>query len=557
MKENAVYYARVSTDKSDQEQSFEAQQQYFKSMGITKGFTDKGLTGTSINREGFVNMLFEAGLDVVKIRSGSSYKYATRISDREPKFNMIYTKSISRFSRDIATAIQVVRELRQKGIGVYFLDINQSSLDPTTDLLLSIMFSISTEESRTMSGRIKFGNKQSAINGNIRSIKLYGYTYNKEEKSLQIVPNEAEVVKLMYQLRLEGKGSRQISNYLNDNGYRTRSNTKWLPNVVNRLLQNKTYCGYSVRNKFDCDMMFGSNSHKVRNKSEWIEVKTDKIPPIISEDIFEKVQQLITQSLSKDSRGKYVGKGELASKVICGKCGHAYYRCQDKKKNKKGEYLIVSYRCSNKKRNGKKACDSKNVSEKEIYDKLKARCSNYKEKAFAIVNYIDNKVVEVCKKLEQLKDKHYDEDIKSTHKAIEDCKIKLETVLDMFLEGKIIEEVYNKKRLDLENELQSLTEQLETYENPNDKLQEKINKAKEITTKARKIYDTIPDTINVHYFIENYLSEIVIAPVEEDPYNLSPNGYDIIVKHYLNDMATELRGMVKEYDTSNGIESFV
>ena len=545
MKENAVYYARVSTDKSDQEQSFEAQQQYFKSIGITKGFTDKGLTGTSINREGFVNMLFEAGLDVVKIRSGSSYKYATRISDREPKFNMIYTKSISRFSRDIATAIQVVRELRQKGIGVFFLDINKSSLDPTTDLLLSIMFSISTEESRTMSGRIKFGNKQSAINGNIRSIKLYGYTYNKEEKSLQIIPEEAEVVKLMYQLRLEGKGSRQISNYLNDNGYRTRSNTKWLPNVINRLLQNKTYCGYSVRNKFDCDMMFGSNSHKVRDKEEWIEVKTDKIPPIISEEDFEKVQQLITQSLSKDSRGVYVGKGELASKVICGKCGHTYYRCQDKKKNKNGEYLIVSYRCSNKKRNGKSACDSKNVPEEEIYNALKARSNNYKQRAEALVKYIDKLVITVCDELESLKNKSYDDIIVSTQKDIAECKSQLETILNMFLEGKIIEEVYNKKRLQLEQQLHRLTQQLETYENPNDKLQAKIDRAKEITTKARKIYEEIPDTIDVSYFIEHYLSNITIVPVEDEP-EIFPKGYDIVVNHYIKDMLIELKSMVED-----------
>lgn len=542
---DSVAYIRVSTNKEEQEQSYEAQQQYFKGIGINKLYCDQGFSGTTINRKGFSQMLYDCGLDIVKVKSGTSYKYTTRISNREPKFHMIYTKSISRFSRDISTAVSVVRELRSKGVGVFFLDINQSSLDATTDLLLSIMFSISTEESKTLSSRIKFGNQQSAINGNIRSNKLYGYLYNKETKSLEVVPKEAEVVKLMFKLRLEGKGSRQICNFLNENGYRTRSNTKWLPNVTNRLLQNKTYCGYSVRNKFDCDTLFGSNSHKVRDKEEWIEVKTDKIPPIISEKDFEKVQQLITQSLSKDSRGVYVGKGELASKVICGKCGHAYYRCQDKKKNKNGEYLLVTYRCSNKKRNGKSACDSKNVPEEEIYQALKARSNNYKQRAKALVDYIDKLVVTVCNELESLKNKSYDDIITSTQKDIADCKRQLETVLDMYLENKIIEEVYNKKRLQLEQQLHSLTQQLETYENPNDKLQAKIDRAKEITTKARKIYEEIPNTVDVSYFIEHYLSNITIVPVEDEP-ELFPKEYDIVVNHYIKDMLIELKSMVED-----------
>ena len=283
---DAVAYIRVSTNKEEQEQSYEAQQQYFKSIGINKLYCDQGLSGTTINRKGFSQMLYDCGLDIVKVKSGTSYKYTTRISNRQPKFHMIYTKSISRFSRDIATAVSVVRELRSKGVGVFFLDINQSSLDATTDLLLSIMFSISTEESKTMSSRIKFGNHQSALNGNIRSNKLYGYLYN-------------------------------------------------------------------------------------------------------------------------------------------------------------------------------------------------------------------------------------------------------------------IEEVYNKKRLQLEQQLHSLIQQLETYENPNDKLQAKIDRAKEITTKARKIYEEIPDTIDVSYFIEHYLTNITIVPVEDEP-ELFPKEYDIVVNHYIKDMLIELKSMVEE-----------
>lgn len=501
--ENKVYYVRVSTNTKGQEQSYEAQQQYFKSMGITKGYSDKGITGTTINREGFKAMLYDAGIDIIKIEN----KYVTSISDREPKFNMIYTKSISRFSRDITMAMQIVRELRQKGVGVYFLDINQSSLDPTTDTILSIMFSISTEESRAMSRNIKIGNQQSALQGNIRAINLYGYTYNKENKSLQIVPEEAEVVKLIYQLRLEGKGSRQICNYLNNNGYRTRSNTKWLPNVTNRLLQNKTYCGYSVRNKFDCDTIMGENSHKVKNKSEWIEVKTDKIPPIISEEDFEKVQDLITQSLSKDSRGKYVGKGELAGKIICGKCGHTYYRCQDKKKNKNGEYLLVTYRCSNKKRNGKSACDSKNVPEEEIYRNINERCVNFKKETEELLIIIKEEAEKIYNGLDN---NFHKKEILEIKDNIECVNGKLSILLDMVLNKEVNKEVYNSKRIKLEDKLEEYKNILKEYEN--EILIKENNKTniESIIDEAENILKNIPQQLDAQYFIENYLDKIYI-----------------------------------------------
>ena len=162
-----------------------------------------------------------------------------------------------------------------------------------------------------------------------------------------------------------------------------------------------------------------------------------------------------------------------------------------------------------------------------------------------MVKYIDKLVVTVCDELEGLKNKSYNDIIVSTQKDIGNCKSQLETILNMFLEGKIIEEVYNKKRLQLEQQLHSLTERLETYENPNDKLQAKIDRAKEITTKARKIYEEIPDTIDVSYFIEHYLSNITIVPVE-DEIELFPKGYDIVVNHYIKDMLIELKSMVED-----------
>ena len=137
-------YCRVSTDRDDQANSFESQQRYFREYidrqpdwELYQVYADEGITGTSTKkRTAFNQMIADARLG---------------------KFQLILTKEVSRFSRNILDTITYTRELKMLGVGVLFMNDGISTLEPDAELRLSIMGSIAQEESRKTSTRVKDG----------------------------------------------------------------------------------------------------------------------------------------------------------------------------------------------------------------------------------------------------------------------------------------------------------------------------------------------------------------------------------------------------------------
>ena len=155
-------YCRVSTDKDDQANSFEAQQRYFKEYierqpdwELYDVYADEGITGTSTKkRAAFHRMIHDAHMG---------------------RFRLILTKEVSRFSRNILDTIAYTRELRQLGVGVLFMNDGINTLDPDAELRLSIMGSIAQEESRKTSTRVKWGQTRQMERGVVFGTSLLGY----------------------------------------------------------------------------------------------------------------------------------------------------------------------------------------------------------------------------------------------------------------------------------------------------------------------------------------------------------------------------------------------
>ena len=508
--EDKVYYVRVSTQKDEQDGSYENQIEYFNSIGITKGYADKG-SGTSINRPNFQRMLKDAGLNITQVPSGGKYKYIIRQSNREPLFHHIYVKSISRFSRNNAEQQDIIRELKDKGVYIHFVDTNLSTEGYGGELLLALTGALAEDESKQLSTRIQFGNNITAQKGITRSIGLYGYQYIKEDKSLQIIPNEAEVIKLIFNLREQGLGSRRIANYLNNNRYTTRSGSKWLGNVIGRLLRNKTYCGYSVRNRYKCNSMYNNHSHKIKPQEEWIEIKSDKIQPIISEEQFSKVQQLIDGSRI-EGKGKYNGVSTLAGKIICDKCNSSYWR--NSRKNKNGEYYF--YNCSTRRKDSK-LCNNRNISEEYMLKKLHYIYENYtniySNFGRAIDRAIDNKLNILHQSLKNENSDH----IRACKEELDALKIKEDKILDLYLEGVISKDKYKERIDNLANIRNTVEAKLKILTMG----EQQFNELKNETAKIRRVYKSIGDILNVNKsnsfneFIEQHLDKIIIADTRE------------------------------------------
>ena len=195
-------YCRVSTDQEDQANSFVSQQLYFRQYvqrqpdwELYEIYADEGITGTSTKkRAAFNRMIHDAYMG---------------------KFQLIITKEVSRFSRNILDTISFTRELKEIGVGVLFMNDGIHTLDPDAELRLSIMASIAQEESRKTSSRVKWGQTRQMERGVVFGQSLLGYDV--KNGKLTVEPEGAALVRLIFhKYGVEKKGTSVIARELQE-----------------------------------------------------------------------------------------------------------------------------------------------------------------------------------------------------------------------------------------------------------------------------------------------------------------------------------------------------
>lgn len=368
-----VAYCRVSTSSKDQENSLENQISYFKreidnneSYEYSGIYADRGISGTKLSRPEFDEMLIDAGLDIIEVvnndkdkRKGKRKYVTIQSTSRKPKFNRILVKNTSRFARNILVE-QILRDLADNKVYVHFLDLNKCTDNSEDMMIIHFILTFNERESIDKSKKIIFGIEESTKKGRINAGSgggVFGYKYIRENNCLEIVENEAEVVKEIFKLYSQNIGIRRILNYLNDKGIKTREGNEFSQNAIRHILQNEKYIGENIRRKYTYGEAINKNSYaKLRPKGDWINMgKTEKIPPIINEELFYKCEKLRGSKVSSVSRkGIYIGKTEYARLIYCSKCGQPYISNTDGKKR--------FYNCKARKNKGKIACDNPHIS---------------------------------------------------------------------------------------------------------------------------------------------------------------------------------------------------
>jgi site-specific DNA recombinase len=225
-------YARVSTDTDEQLSSFDAQRDYYTrhiqsnpAWIFVEIYSDEGISATSTKkRDGFNRMISDA---------------------LDGKIDLIITKSVSRFARNTVDTLTTVRQLKEKGVEVYFEKENIYTLDSKGELLITIMSSLAQEESRSISENVTWGHRKRFADGKV--MLPYGrfLGYEKSEDGLpKIVEKEATVVRLIYKLFLEGKTHSGIARHLTTDGIPTPSGKDvWQSSTITSILQNEKYKG--------------------------------------------------------------------------------------------------------------------------------------------------------------------------------------------------------------------------------------------------------------------------------------------------------------------------
>ena len=337
-----VYYARVSTDKYDQLHSLDAQKTYFENLlernpnwTFIKGYVDEGLTGTKIDkRDSFIEMMRDAKMG---------------------KFDLICTKEVSRFARNTLDSLSCTRELLNYGVAVLFENDNLNTIDEDCDFRLTTMASLAQEESRKTSERLKFGFRESVQKGTVLgNDSIWGY--RKEKGKLVIVPEEAEMVRKIFDLYAnENLGVRAIAKIISDSGLRNTNGNPFSFSTIKGILVNPKYKGFYCGNKTH-KVHFLSNEIAYVPQEEWVMYEDhEKVPPIVSAELWDRANKKLKERSAKmisSDKTSYQNKYLYSGKIICGEHGVCYHHTIYKYKSGNKElWTCKEYGNGNKCRN--------------------------------------------------------------------------------------------------------------------------------------------------------------------------------------------------------------
>lgn len=285
LKEDTSYkrvaaYCRVSTDDPNQTSSYELQKNHYEEyikehpgwelVGI---YADEGISGTSLaHREEFHRMLDDCNAG---------------------KIDLIITKSISRFARNTVDSISTVRQLAQlkRPVGVLFETENLFTLNQTSEMILTVLSAAAQEESHTKSEIMNISIEHRFSRGIFLTPELLGYDKD-EDGNLVINEEEAETVKVIYYLYLNGFSISEIADLLTEYGRKTKlGNTEWNPGSIMKIIQNERHCGDVLARKTWTPSYLNHKSKKNNNDRNQYRQR-DHHEAIVSREVFNAANQL-------------------------------------------------------------------------------------------------------------------------------------------------------------------------------------------------------------------------------------------------------------------------
>ena len=341
-------YCRVSTKEEEQASSYEAQCEYYtdkimsnKEWTMAGIFADEGITGTSTKkRTEFLRMI--------------------RLC-KQKKIDLILTKSIQRFARNTLDCINYTRILRQLGIGVLFEKENINSLPADSEFMITMYGAMAQSESESISGNIRRGRQMHAKVGTLKvpCHRLYGYKKDADGRFC-IVPEQAEVVREIYERYKNGASLRNLKDWLEGNQIKTVLGTAdWSVSVIKGILTNEKYCGDVLLQKTFCTDVISKKI--VKNVGQMAQYyMPDHHEAIVSREQYntvkaEMARRSALRSPSKEAvtgRSCYTSKYALSDRLFCGECGTLYRR---KTRNIKGN-IYHEWRCISRLDYGKRYC---------------------------------------------------------------------------------------------------------------------------------------------------------------------------------------------------------
>lgn len=414
---NVCAYARVSTLDENQDISFIEQQKYYekyiKSIGdwnYVGIFTDRTTGSCADKRIGFTNMLKAC---------------------ENGEIDLIVTKSISRFSRNLVDMLKIIRELKELNIGVYFERENINTIDEKSEQMLTILSTVAQMEVENQARNQNFSIQKSFEDGTYKfNTSLYGYEL--KSGKLVVKKDEAKIVKEIFELYIQNKSSIKVAKIINDKYTKTKNDKKWIFKSVLAVLKNEKYTGNSLLQKTYTTETFPKKTMTNRGEKNKYYLKNSH-EPIINMDIFELANSIIEENNVRKSYKPR--KVTMFGKIMyCKECGCKYHKTYIK-----GE---THWRC-------RKIPKTEHQKVSNIYDlDLKKQCIN-------IYNHLAKNYKEILLENNEM----CQEDADSIEKAeirIEQVQNEIKTLNRLKIKKYIEIELYLERQNELQKELEQL-----------------------------------------------------------------------------------------------------
>lgn len=341
-------YCRVSTDSAEQKTSYETQKQVYTDMIAKRKdwemvgiYADEGISGTRADKRPEFNRMIKDCL------SG--------------KIDYIITKSVSRFARNTVECLEYVRMLKARNIGILFEEQNIDTLKCDSELYLVIYAGFAQSESESMSKNITWAFRKNFEDGKVvfNYSKMVGYRKGNDGNP-EIIPEEAEVIRNIFDWFLAGRTPREIVDLLIADGIQTKcGKQKWSVGTIQSILRNEKYCGDAILQKtvtIDCI----SKTHKKNTGEAPMYYVHNNHEAIITREQFNKAQEELLRrntiapkmsSRTISAQGRY-SRYALTEILHCDECGSRYKRCTWAKLGVKK----VMWRCVSRIEHGTQYC---------------------------------------------------------------------------------------------------------------------------------------------------------------------------------------------------------
>ena len=524
-------YCRVSTDGDEQLGSFESQKAYYEqkikqnkewvSAGI---FADEAITGTKVDkREGFQEM-------IRKCQNG--------------EIDMILTKSISRFSRNTQDIIKYVRMLRDRNIAIVFEKENINTLDMNGEMLLTILSSLSQGEVESLSENVKMGLKMKMKRGELVGFNgCLGYDYHPDTKSITVNEQEAETVRFIYDMYLQGYGSSTIAKRLTEMGVKNKRGTvEWHDHGVMGIIKNEKYKGDILLGK--TFTVYPISKRRLANMGEEDRYYIrDHHEPIVSREVWDKADEIRLKRVkprlmeNTGNRERYTRQFTFSSMLECGYCDHKLSR---RTRHQTTTTKKPVWQCMNAIKNGISSCPNckaidEVIVENAFVDAFQLLADNFDDVFDSVLNTIED----------VLKDDTELKRVKQLEKDINSIETKKSRLTDLLIDGKIEQEDYDEKKLSFQRKLHQMTEE-KAY------LEENIGQQKNVSKRMDQLRKTLENEDILDEFdrivFESIVEKVIVGGYDENG-NLSPYKLTFVLKCNqdlkVNDAKAEYRSKQK------------